>query len=142
MVRRVWGAGLLLAAAVAGCGRGDTPPVVTVFEVKGRVLLKDRKPLAGGHVYFVPTSAPWLLASAPVGPDGRFALATGDSGAGAPPGDYKVRVEPDGPPPLVGAGRRPGTRLPFPPRYLDEDSSGLRVTVKAEPNTLESFVLK
>lgn len=134
-------AGLLLGA-VAGCGASDTPPRVTVYEVTGSILLRDGKPLRGGRVAFVPQNGPLLLASATVGPDGAFSLTTGDSGEGAPPGDYKVRVEPEGPPPVVPPGARSVRGLPFPPRYLDEDSSGLRVTVQPGPNRLGPIVLK
>jgi hypothetical protein len=83
-----------------------------------------------------------LLSSATVAPDGSFSLTTGDSGAGAPPGQYKVRVEPEGPPPVVHGDRSSAKTLPFPPKYLDEDSSGLIVIVKAGSNQLTPFVLK
>ena len=35
-----------------------------------------------------------------------------------------------------------GKKLPFDPKYLDEDSSGLKAVVKAEPNALEPFRLR
>ncbi len=76
-----------------------------------------------------------------IGSDGTFTLETGGSGEGAPPGDYKVRIDPDDPSYL--AGKKPAKKkLPFSSKYLDEDSSGLVATVKAEPNQLEPFKLK
>jgi hypothetical protein len=115
---------------------------VRVFEVKGQVLLPNRKPLRSGRVLFVPTQEPLLLSSAAVSEDGSFSLSTGDSGEGAPPGVYKVRVEPSGPPPVVSGLRGSARGLSFPPKYLDEDSSGLTVTVKPGPNRLDPFVLR
>jgi hypothetical protein len=134
--------GSILLAALGGCGRGDVPPVVDVYEVKGRVVLRDGRPLTKGRIAFVPTQTPYLLSSAVVERDGTFSLTTGDSGPGAPVGQFKVRVEPDGPPPIVQGGRGQSKTLPFPSKYLDEDSSGLRVTVKPEPNHLAPFVLE
>jgi hypothetical protein len=140
--RGLLGLPILAAFAATGCGQSGAPPVVNVFEVKGKVLLANQKPLSKGRVSFVPTQEPFLLSSASVAPDGSFSLTTGDSGAGAPAGTYKVRVEPDGPPPVVQGNRANPKTLPFPPKYLDEDSSGLTAIVKAEPNQLSPFVLK
>jgi hypothetical protein len=116
--------------------------VLKVYEVKGTVLLAGSKPLSKGKVSFVRMEPPYLVSSASVATDGRFSLTTGDSGEGAPEGQYKVRVEPDGPPPVLHGGRQDSKVLPFPSKYLDEDSSGLIVTVKAESNQLKPFVLK
>ena len=47
---------MILGAIVGITGCGDSsgaPPRVTVYEVKGQVLLSDGRPLSGGHVYFV-----------------------------------------------------------------------------------------
>jgi hypothetical protein len=146
--RRSWvvAAAAVFSAGVVGCGTADTPPVVRVHEVKGKVLLRNGKPLPSGHVYFVPTQEPLLLATGTVAPDGSFSLTTGDSGAGAPEGEYKVRVEPDGPPPPPASAAVTGSRgkkgAAVPRKYLDEDSSGLRVTVHPGPNKLDAFVLK
>jgi hypothetical protein len=128
---------------VTGCGNDSgAPPVVTVYEVKGRVLLADGKPLSGGRVYFVPDDRA-ITSDGKIGPDGTFSLSTGNSGEGAPPGRYRVRVEPDDPSLL--APRQPsarGKKLPFPPRFLDEDSSGLTARVEPWVNQLEPFRLR
>jgi hypothetical protein len=133
--------GLLLG--LAGCQRDPgAAPVVKVHEVTGQVLLAGSKPLSKGKVTFVRIDPPYLISTAAVSSDGRFSLTTGDSGEGAPEGQYKVRVEPDGPPPVLRGGRQDSKILPYPAKFLDEDSSGLIVTVKAEPNHLKPFVLK
>lgn len=132
---------LAVLAGLCGCGGGsDSPQVVKVFPVKGKVELADGKPLNGGHIYFVPKGG-LTTSDGVIGADGTFSLSTGASGEGAPPGEYKVRVEHDDVVKTAtkkGAGKKP----PYPPKYADEDGSGLTATVKAEPNQLEPFRLK
>lgn len=132
-------AGLMICG---GCGgKSGAPLAVKVYEVKGSVLLADGKPLNGGHVYLVPKEG--LVASeGAVGLDGTFTVSTSGSGEGAPPGEYKVRLEPADATLLSGKKSAAGKKLPFAARYLDEDASGLTTIVKAEPNTLEPFRLK
>lgn len=147
LLRAVQNKGVLMGAiassCLSGCGDGSSAPGnATVYEVKGKVLLPGGKPLAGGHVYFVPQNGA-LTPEAPIGPDGTFSLVSGPSGEGAPAGDYKVRIEPSDPSLFTAAHVTARRRtLPFSPKYLDEDSSGLKVAVKAEVNRLEPFVLK
>lgn len=138
--RRVAG-GLLLGASVAGCGGAyDAPPRLSVHEVTGQVLLADGKPLQGGTVYFVPRDGV-VNSEGKIGGDGGFSLITGGSGEGAPEGEYKVRIEPaDVSRFTVKTPRR--KRPPFPPRHLDEDTSGLTARVKAGTNALAPFILK
>ena len=134
-------AGVVFVASFAGCGGSfDAPPRLTVHEVKGKVLLANGKPLQGGTVYFVPREGV-LNSEGKIDGDGGFSLLTGGSGEGAPAGDYKVRIEP------VDASRfavrKPfGKKPPFPPRHLDEDTSGLTARVKAGSNSLAPFILK
>jgi hypothetical protein len=139
--RLTWygGCAIALAAAVAGCaGNADVLPSLTVYEVKGQVLLADGRPLTEGSVYFVPKGGDLpITPSAVIGPDGAFSVVTGGSGEGAPPGDYKIRIETPG----VPLARR-GTRTRYPFKYTDEDSSGLVVSVRPEPNRLEPFRLR
>ncbi len=139
--RRRLGAGLTAATlvALAGCGRSDSLPSYHVYEVKGKVLLADGKPLAGGWITFVPKGDLPVSPSAAIGPDGSFALSTGGSGEGAPPGDYKVRVEA---PQLQQTASKPRKKSIIPSKYADEDSSGLVITVRADTNQLEPIRLK
>ena len=138
----VW-LGLATLAGIVGCGGGGSgaPATVKVYEVKGTVLLADGKPLGGGHVYFVPRDGA-MTPDGRIGPDGTFSLSTGRSGEGAPPGDCKVRIEPEDKRLLAIASPTARRKLPFSPKYLDEDSSGLTATVEPKANQLEPFRLK
>jgi hypothetical protein len=128
-----------LAGSIAGCSDANGFPSASKFEVKGQVLLRDGRPLESGRVVFVPQEPPALYANGEIGPDGRFALSTLKPGDGAAPGRYKVRIEPD---PATVAGRHGLRKLRYPARYTDEDSSGITVTVRAEPNALDPIRLK
>jgi hypothetical protein len=132
-----------LAAAIgtglAGCRGASALPSLQVYEVKGTVLLADGTPLQGGWISFVPKGDLPITPSGAIGSDGSFSLETGGSGPGAPPGDYKVRIEA---PQLKGFDKKTRNKPPFPIKYTDEDSSGLVVTVRAGANQLEPFVLK
>ena len=139
----VLGSSLTFLFGMIGCDDGSSAPTnARVYEVRGKVLLPSGKPLNGGHIYFVSKDGP-LSPEATIAPDGSFSLISGPSGEGAPPGNYKVRVEPADPSQITT--RLPTSRrkaLPFPSKYLDEDSSGLNVAIKAQPNHLEPFLLK
>jgi hypothetical protein len=126
-------------AALAGCGRSDSLPSYQVYEVKGKVLLADGKPLGGGWITFVPKGDLLVTPSAVIDSDGGFSLSTGGSGDGAPAGDYKVRVEA---PQLQQAAPKSRKKPLFPQKYIDEDSSGVVITVRAQTNQLEPIVLK
>ncbi|MGO9462995.1 MAG: carboxypeptidase-like regulatory domain-containing protein [Isosphaeraceae bacterium] len=133
--------GLFVAGSLGltGCGGSDSLPSLPVYEVKGKVVLADGKPLTGGFISFVPRGDLPVTPGGAIGPDGTFSLVTGGSGEGAPPGDYKVRVEA---PQFQQAGPKSRKRPLYPFKYTDEDSSGLVVTVRAETNRLEPIVLK
>jgi len=133
--------GLLVAgwAGLTGCRGSDSLPSLPVYEVKGKVVLANGKPLPGGVISFVPKGDLPVTPSGVIGPDGTFSLVTGGSGEGAPPGDYKIRVEA---PQFQQAAPKLKKRPLFPPKYNDEDSSGLVITVRAEPNRLEPILLK
>jgi hypothetical protein len=132
--------GLIVAgwAGLAGCRNSDSLPVLQVYEVRGKVLLADGKPLSGGWISFVPKGDLPVTPSSPIGADGTFSLVTGGSGEGAPAGEYKVRIEA----PQLPAFKKVGNKQkPFLFKYTDEDSSGLVITVRAEANRLEPIRL-
>jgi hypothetical protein len=127
---------LALAVCVAGCSWSGAP--VNTYAVKGRVLLANGKPLTAGRVTLIASDDLRPPASGEIGPDGVFTLSTRDPGDGAAPGQYKVRIEPVQSDAAARRARRPN----FPLRYIDEDSSGLVVTIRAEPNQLAPIMLK
>src|SRR5262249_52455439 len=73
-------------AALAGCSGSDRLPNYQVYEVHGRVLLSDGKPLGGGWISFVSKADLPVTPSGPIEKDGTFSLVTGGSGKGAPAG--------------------------------------------------------
>jgi len=138
LARRSSGLIVVVLVGLAGCRKSDSLPVLQVYEVKGKVLLPDGKPLTGGWIYFVAKGGDLpVTPSGVIGSDGTFSLLTGGSGEGAPPGDYKIRVEA----PQLRTSQK-SRKQPFPFKYTDEDSSGLIRTVRAEPNQLEPIQLK
>ena len=136
---------IAVATGLPGCGDPDVSRAVKVYEVKGSVLLEDGKPLTSGTVEFEPVSGSVYQASGEIGPDGSFSLKTADSGDGAAPGEYRVKVVPDETTaPFVAKGQtktRDLSKLPFARKYLDADTSELKATVKAESNQLQPFKL-
>ena len=68
--------------------------------------------LSGGWIYFVRKAGDLpVTPSGVIGPDGTFSLVTGGSGEGAPPGEYKVRIEA---PPVQTDGKNSETAVPGP----------------------------
>src|SRR5947208_16649303 len=84
-VRRMAACLLGLVALVAGCGDRALQPLPT-HEVKGRVVLRNGKPLSAGRVVFVPVEGLTPPASGALGPDGSFTLTTREAGDGAAAG--------------------------------------------------------
>jgi hypothetical protein len=124
----------ILVSAIPGCqGSSSSAPT---YEVKGKVLLSNGKPLNSGLVKFVSADGTLPEVSGEIRPDGGFALTTKTPGDGAAPGKYKVRIEP------IGRKDPRKSRLNFPAKYVDEDSSGIEVVVRAETNQLNPFTLK
>jgi hypothetical protein len=125
---------------LAGCGGGsEAPTSLTLYPVKGKVLLEDGKPLTAGRIVFVATQGN-IAPNGTIGSGGEFTLSSGPAGEGAPAGEYKVRIDPE----ITGGGQgkvKKGARFPFGLHYTDEDSSGLTATVKPEPNDLPPFKL-
>jgi hypothetical protein len=143
--RRLSLSSLALLAGLTGCGSSDGVGRVTVYPVKGKVLLANGQPLTSGRVVFFPMGDLVIESSGTIGPDGSFSLKTGAFGEGAPAGEFRVKIEPDDSKLAVA---KPGTRnasrrkLPFPPKYADEETSGLKVTVKPESNDLPPIRLE
>ncbi len=132
-------AALLCGVGCSGPSDVATKPIGQTFPVSGTVVLKNGSPLKEGRVVLVAaedTSTPPSVGE--IQSDGKFTLTTKTPGDGAVPGKYKVRVEPG----AAGVKKSKTVKPPFPSKYLDEDSSTLVVTVKAEPTTLSPIELK
>ena len=138
--RRLGRVAVLALAGLAGCGDSGSssstspPPKEPVHPVQGKVVLADGKPLTKGTVTFVPVKEAGRLATGEIQSDGTYTLGTKDLGAGAPEGDYRVKVESPLTAPMPGKAKE--SRVVVPPKYQDEDTSGLKVTVKAGPNDI------
>jgi len=131
-----WAATAALVSAW-GCRGSNGALDVTTYEVKGRVVLADGKPLTRGRVVFIPDDETGHEAAGQLGADGGFSLTTARPDDGAAPGRYKVKIEPAPP-----ANAKKVASPAFPLKYIDEDSSDLRVTVKPEANQLDPIRLK
>jgi hypothetical protein len=127
-----WMTAACLAALLAGCG-GPSGASGPVYPVKGKVTLPDGKPLDGVNVVFLGPA----VARAATESDGSFTVKSGDKD-GLPEGDYSVRLEV-----LETKGSIKKATLPFPGKYLDEDSSDLKAKVTAAgPNDFEFKLTK
>src|SRR6516164_7075574 len=99
-----------------------------IYPVKGKVLLPDRKPLTSGQVVFVAAKSA-ITWTANIDSNGGFVIK-GSLGEGLPEGDYRIRIEAGTPTTAArGSAERSKLNLPFPSKYLDEDTSELTVTV-------------
>lgn len=118
---------VLLAASLAGCGRGPkTYPVKGIVELtNGEVTL-----LAGSQVELASLDDPAIRASGEIRADGSFKLQTlhnGDTIGGARLGNYQARI-------ILADDDQANLRRAsqaVAPRFRDFKTSGLTVTVPA-----------
>jgi len=92
-----------VVSVASGCGssgRADDNNDFVLHPVKGRVLQDDGSPFVGGHIRFLPVTAPNYVAAGDINPSGEFILRMDqmgvDKGPGAPEGAYSVSVRPAG----------------------------------------------
>ncbi len=119
-----------LVGIFGGCGSDSVPDLKQTYQVEGRIILADGRPLSGGRIAFLSTDGLNPAASGEIRNDGRFSLTTREPNDGAAPGDYKVRIE------------RAARSASFPIKYLDEDDSGLIVTIRPAVNELAAIRLR
>jgi len=126
-------AALVLAAAlcVAGCQKGET-----LGTVSGNVTFQG-KPVTEGVVMF---TAPGVNLNAKLDAQGHYEVKQA-KGAGLPPGNYQVSVNPpvfDAP---MAGGNQPMPKIPtfpnIPQRYRNAKTSGLTLTVTEKGSTLD-----
>ena len=122
---------ILIGLAISGCERGDRPQI---YPVHGTVTL-DGEPVSFGGVRF--HSDDGRLATAKIGRDGGYSLATAKWGEGALPGSYRVSVqvrdikpETETMPAWPGASR-------IPEKYEDPTTSGLEYEVTPGENRFD-----
>ncbi|MBN2291123.1 MAG: carboxypeptidase regulatory-like domain-containing protein [Pirellulales bacterium] len=120
---------LVLAACLPGCKKEET-----LGAVSGKVTFKGQ-PLTEGVVMFV-NKAKGVHMTAPVDAEGNYKVVMA-KGAGLPPGEYQVTVNPpvlDAP---MGAGPVQIPVYPnIPQKYRNAKTSGLTLTVTEEGSTL------
>lgn len=136
---------LLFCLAFPGCSKKDGPPL---YPVHGQAFFEGQ-PIAKAVLILHPVHQTELGKVKPralVGPDGSFEVYTIVAGDGAPEGDYAVTVM--WKKRKLGAHSKKrkvdskGSDIPFPPRYQDPQTSGLRIQVKKGSNELPPFYLK
>jgi len=128
---------MLVTTLLGGCGRAVTStPVLPKYEVKGKVLQADGKPLTSGKIEFFPKSPEAQSASGPIDSDGSYSLGSITPGEGAVVGEYRVTVTP-----LTPEKGAKSKTPPFPDKYKDETTTDLTAKVEAKPNSFD-FTLK
>jgi hypothetical protein len=130
---------LTLAAMLAGCRASDRGEAIATLPVHGSVLLGDGRPVPGGLVTFVPQGAAGRQAVGTLQQDGTFRLTTEAPDDGIAEGRYRVRIEPYA---TGDAVAKLDPKVKIPRRYMDEDTSGIEVDIKAGIEALDPFRLK
>lgn len=126
MIRLVAGCLCLLTVMAAGCSQTPSQPKPVAASL--RVTLPNGQPVQAKEVRLVPergaaTPKKEVEAVGRPAADGTFELTTFAPGDGAVPGKYVVVL------------RSPGRGVD--PKYTDEESSGLKVTVPSGGGTIE-----
>lgn len=125
--RRLGLIGLLIAVAVAGCGKSGPK----MAPVSGTVTV-DNVPLTAGQVTFVPAgnteTAGTGFSGGIIDASGKYTIFTSGD-AGAPLGKYKASVNPS----MVPTAGSKGPAVGFNPKYQDAKTSMLDVEVVASP---------
>jgi hypothetical protein len=128
---------LFLVLLPVACGKRSPVPV---YPVQGEVFVRGQ-PAAGAEVLFHPLSKEKDArpASATVEADGSFRLTTFSAHDGAPVGEYAVTITWRESTREEGETRYGPDRLRY--RFSNPATSGLKVTVQADDNTVPRFNL-
>jgi hypothetical protein len=121
---------VLVLLLATGCGKEELPKTYTV---KGKVVLKNGKPLTGGEIQFTSVADPELRGYGVIEKDGSFKLSTiGHTKSGRSQlltgnveGECYVNIRPAGSVNPDGSGTPPGGGKP---------AFTLKKTYKVEPN--------
>ncbi len=130
-----FGAGAIVALAIAGCGK-QAPPIAPVT---GKVTYEG-KPLPGRAViHFM--SEGGFGSSCELQPDGTFRLGS-EYGKGILPGNYKVSIAPPIPSPLDTKAAVQPTYYYIPQKYRDFGTSDLTAEITADGTNDFPFDMK
>lgn len=125
-----------LITLIAGCG-GNTSfqPSVKVYPIKGKLEYQG-KPMPGVTLIFNPIDETQKIKpQATTDGEGNFVATTFQTGDGAPEGDFIITLvvrsnESDSAREDAEVeGRTKATKIPFPPKYLNPTTSGLKIKV-------------
>ena len=145
-MRRFFQGWLALSSAtilLTGCSR--TPPGAPMADptpVHGKITFPDKTPLKGGVIFFTPTNPQFGDGSLRyecadlVDAHGNYTLGFNGDQAGAPPGEYKVWIQPREINELKNSNSGK-----IPKKYRELGTSPLLVDVKDGENTFD-FELK
>jgi hypothetical protein len=130
----------VLVLACVGCGENSPPAgpnLATPSPVKGKITFPGGSPLIGGMIVFKPVermvgSQMRFDGGSVVNEKGEYIIGYNGDGKGVPPGDYKVVITPRETAELRNSN---SSRIPKP--YLDESTTPVKLTVKAEENTFD-----
>lgn len=144
---------LLAAGFLAGCSSKPKRPAT--YPVTGTVTANG-KPVAAASVVFVPSTQGVESAAGITDAEGKYQLTTFSAGDGAQAGEYRVKVSKyDTKPPTADDKKRymsqeeeqkiyaederptPPAKNLLPPKYGNENTSGITHTVKDSPSTLD-----
>lgn len=128
-----------LLVPLAGCC--DATPAT--YPVTGSLTIRGR-PAAGADLWFFESDgrAPGMSRPyATTGEDGRFVVSTYGMNDGAPAGEYQVAVSWKGDLRGIPPDQRDAMPERLPPRFTDATTSGIRVQIKPEANTLDPIDL-
>ena|SRR5579875_468785 len=140
MLRSVWFSCLFAVLVCVGCGPRNNPKFEKTVPVRGKVVLANGAPLAGGLITFHHKDPTKGTAWGTIGRDGHFELGTYKKDDGAMLGTYTVTIEP-----IVydqNGNPRPNRALGIPPKYTKVESSDLIVEIKEEGNQDMNLVLR
>lgn len=117
--------GLAVLFSLAGCGSQ-----YTYVPVKGKVTMKNNKPVTIGTVVFMADkdNTLRLIPSGKINPDGTYELTT-EGRAGVPIGSYIACVRA----PMRRVDGKDPAPVPFSMKYFDANESPLKIEVVADP---------
>jgi len=113
---------VLVLALVSGCGSG-------AVKIEGTITLPDGSPIKKGTQIMYDDGKTSVVGY--TNEQGKFALYHLKPGDGVPPGTYRGAIQYDGAFVPSASGAETAPNVPFSPKYLDMNTSGLTLTVES-----------